>query len=1043
MVLCLLFGNMFLFICAAGCDELIACHKATQQCLDTLLQHDIARKEALEENQQMIKIFSARKARPAVVGIVLALLCMALAVISGSSNQKTARAADPLLGRVWGSTATSISEMVPATVYGSTMMEEYNASGAPTGYLTIVGGSPFVTSTSARAEAEADGWYKRTWRYNPSTDTNVEGPSTLYPHYFSPGIKASDGFFYVIGSSNGPPNYGGSITGKTERFNYTTQRWESMPTLGTPRYGAFVFSPLNSNRIYALGGTTSSDGEGALKTGEYLQLNNLAAGWQPLPSTFNLPYPTWVGGVANGTAGKYIMAGGLHCASGTATGCGLGTPAPYTYEVSLSSQNPPTGTTTALPSTSNLVKTNYTASYLTLNDRLYAFGGWSLDEFGVNRQQSFVQYFDYATKKWLMTDNEMPNPHGGGSATQMADGRIYVGGGSSSYNVPSGADPSTIDTAYYSELQILNTSATINNDSSPVGTLNWNATTPETVTYTWNVRNPMAWDSFTLKSSLSDMPQGMVCPAISDRPAAGLATVLITVTCTLDRSSFYAPLTTAPMAGPTLKVYGMSNNYWGDRTPDERMAGASVNKANTVINVSITETLVLGTPNTLGATTADPGDQLILTTTFKNNTSDTITGLTPSSTLLTKAGVTPVLQSGSTTVAPGGITVYRTTLIARGEYFTGESPSKIQDTTSFTGKLGSASATAPLGSASASLNSTDVRWSVSNPSVSYVNDVAPAGLSAGDTVDFSVKAGNSGTNGLNVTSIRDRNGATPGKMYGVGATTSWTSTQSPAAAGTSSTVSTSGVSEQTYVVKPSDIVDGQFKLTIDASLGVPNCTTGCTWTDTTVMYLPAVNYVVSYDSTVTSVISNDTGKAGYVSAGDTVRYTVTIVARGSAPMTNVGLTSPLSGTWTCRKNGVATGNGSTYLSVGQSIVCSITVTATQSAMNAMSNPAVWSWAPTLSFTPDYGGTANSATLAASVLPMDKPNPSLSVTTNSTPSGTVSAGTSVSFNYTITNTGNVTLSSVGATTNDGLTVTCPKTSLVSGEAMSCSSSKTLW
>jgi hypothetical protein len=54
-----------------------------------------------------------------------------------------------------------------------------------------------------------------------------------------------------------------------------------------------------------------------------------------------------------------------------------------------------------------------------------------------------------------------------------------------------------------------------------------------------------------------------------------------------------------------------------------------------------------------------------------------------------------------------------------------------------------------------------------------------------------------------------------------------------------------------------------------------------------------------------------------------------------------------------------------------------------------------------------------------------------------PGPSILAGSPVTWTYLVTNTGDVTLSSVAVTDDQGVTVTCPKTSLAPGESMTCS------
>jgi len=61
--------------------------------------------------------------------------------------------------------------------------------------------------------------------------------------------------------------------------------------------------------------------------------------------------------------------------------------------------------------------------------------------------------------------------------------------------------------------------------------------------------------------------------------------------------------------------------------------------------------------------------------------------------------------------------------------------------------------------------------------------------------------------------------------------------------------------------------------------------------------------------------------------------------------------------------------------------------------------------------------------------------------NTPPGPQVEVGSNVSWTYVVTNTGDVTLTGVAVTDDQGVTVACPKTSLAAGESMTCSASGT--
>ena len=171
----------------------------------------------------------------------------------------------------------------------------------------------------------------------------------------------------------------------------------------------------------------------------------------------------------------------------------------------------------------------------------------------------------------------------------------------------------------------------------------------------------------------------------------------------------------------------------------------------------------------------------------------------------------------------------------------------------------------------------------------------------------------------------------------------------------------------------------------------------------------------------------DDGDANGVDVGDTITYSFTVFNDGNVTLSNVELTDIILGTLTCP---------SSTIDPFSSMTCTpVTYTLAQSDVNGglrMNSASATAAAPSGQ---PLASTAE-VTRALSRTPqiaLDKTASTLS----DTDSNGADVGDSVTFSFTVTNTGNVSLSDI--VLNDPMTgpLTCPAATLEPGEAMECS------
>jgi len=299
-------------------------------------------------------------------------------------------------------------------------------------------------------------------------------------------------------------------------------------------------------------------------------------------------------------------------------------------------------------------------------------------------------------------------------------------------------------------------------------------------------------------------------------------------------------------------------------------------------------------------------------------------------------------------------------------------------------------------------------------------DVNGDGLTdAGDQIPYTFTVTNSGQVALQNIVVSDAK---------IGAVTC---PQSSLAVGASETCTAASA----YTVTAADVSAGSVVNTATASGNAPNSTETITSTPSSTT-TPAVAPAPA----LTVVKSASPSAAASYTAGQVITYSFVVTNSGNVPMNNVTL-----------NEGAFSGTGAmsapscpvTFLAVGDQEVCAATYTLTQPDVDAgsITNSATATGTPT-------GSTTPVTSPPSSVTVPTPPQPAIALVKSATPSAPTVAGQTIAYSFLVTNTGNVDLT--GITVNEGAfsgsgtlsAVSCPRSTLVPGQAETCAASYTL-
>jgi uncharacterized repeat protein (TIGR01451 family) len=293
------------------------------------------------------------------------------------------------------------------------------------------------------------------------------------------------------------------------------------------------------------------------------------------------------------------------------------------------------------------------------------------------------------------------------------------------------------------------------------------------------------------------------------------------------------------------------------------------------------------------------------------------------------------------------------------------------------------------------------------PSIDIDKSSTPASVdAAGQMVNYSFVVTNTGNVTLTSVGVTD-------PLPGLSAVTCPSTTLAPAA----STTCTA-----TYTATLADIDAGAISNTATAT-GSPPAGAGGPVIDTdphtvTVTQSPIVDLVKSASPT------------NVVVAGEVVTYSFQVTNVGNVTLTGVAVNDPLPGlsAITCP---------STTLAPGATTTCTATYTVTQADMDAgeILNTAI---------AEGFGPFGPALTDTDSAIVTAAPNPSIDLVKSANPAIVTGAGTVIDYSFVVTNTGNVTLSSVGVSDPlPGLSsVSCPVSVLAPGDAATCTATYTV-
>ncbi|MEO3814275.1 hypothetical protein ABGB17_35200 [Sphaerisporangium sp. B11E5] len=436
-------------------------------------------------------------------------------------------------------------------------------------------------------------------------------------------------------------------------------------------------------------------------------------------------------------------------------------------------------------------------------------------------------------------------------------------------------------------------------------------------------------------------------------------------------------------------------------TPPSGPAVSSAASTNTVTVASAPSLSLLKTasPSTVGAA----GRTVTYSYLVVNTGNATLTGVTAADTAFSGTGTPPVISCPVTTLAPQQPTTCTGTyVVTQADVDAGS----VVNTAV-------ASGTPPSGPAVSSAASTTTVTIEPAPGLSLLKTVAPATVAeAGVTLTYSYQVINTGNATLTGVTAAD---------------TAFSGTGTPPVVTCPVTTlepQESTTCTGTYVVTQADVDAGSVVNTAVASGTPPSG--------------PAVSSAASTaTATVTSAPSLSLLKTAFpatlTAAGRTVTYSYQVVNTGNVALTAVTATdTSFSGTGTPPVVSCPV----TTLEPQQSTICTGTYVATQADVDAGSivNTAVASGTPPSG--PAVSSAASTNTVAI------EPAPSLSLLKTAFPATLTAAGRTVTYSYTVTNTGNATLTGVTATdtafsgTGTPPVVSCPVTTLEPQESTTC-------
>jgi uncharacterized repeat protein (TIGR01451 family) len=316
---------------------------------------------------------------------------------------------------------------------------------------------------------------------------------------------------------------------------------------------------------------------------------------------------------------------------------------------------------------------------------------------------------------------------------------------------------------------------------------------------------------------------------------------------------------------------------------------------------------------------------------------------------------------------------------------------------------GTASGTPPTGAAVTGNDSTTVP-ATQTPSIGLVKTASPTAFATvGAVITYSYKVTNTGNVTLTNVTVTD-------PMSGLTEPDCPTTILAPAATETCTA---------TYTTTPADVVAGSITNEGTAA-GTPPSGNAVTGTDTAVVpfaVLPGIT------------VAKSASVASFSAPGTKITYSYKVTNTGNVPLTAVAVTDPMPGL-------SAVVCPSTTLALGAAETCTATYTTTQADVDRGSIHNTGTAAGT---TPDGTPVTTESSLTVPAVQ----SPGITLAKSASVASFSAAGTKITYSYKVTNTGNVTLTSVKVTDPmPGLSaISCPATALAPAASETCTATYT--
>jgi uncharacterized repeat protein (TIGR01451 family) len=441
--------------------------------------------------------------------------------------------------------------------------------------------------------------------------------------------------------------------------------------------------------------------------------------------------------------------------------------------------------------------------------------------------------------------------------------------------------------------------------------------------------------------------------------------------------------------------------------------GATVTANSNTATVTITPAPALTVVKSANPTTVTAAGQSVNYSFLVTNTGNvTLSGVSVTDVLTAPAAPTPTVTCPSGALAPGAsVTCTASYVATQADIDAGSIRNSA--TASGTPPTGPAVTSPP---SPATVTATPAPAITLTKSIVSISDNNNDGLTdVGDGVLYSFAVRNTGNVTLSSVTITDPDLA--GLTITCAATT--------LAPGASTTCTPSGP----YVVTADDVLSGAVANTATVQGTPPGgaAPVSATSSTTTPATLPAGGLTITKSASPTT----------FTATGQTVTYSFVVTNTGNVPLSNVAVTD----TFTTGGTGTASAIScpSTTLARGAAMTCTGTYLTNQADIDAgriVNSATAAATAP--------GGIPINANPATATVTGPAAEPAVTVVKTASPTTITAAGQTVNYSFAVTNTGNVTLTSVAVTDvhvapATAVTVVCPTTTLAPGAATTCTAS----